>query len=317
MNIKKIYSERKRKKRLPVKAVCRNCESVLYGRYCHFCGQDLFQGSKRTLGSIIYHSAENLFAIDNKLFVSLKYLLFQPGKLTKEYINGRIVRYIHPTKLFWFISILFFMLLAIVPSNEDNLSQSEKLKVETEVTDSTGSSLADVPDKTLNTTDNITTKNAKEKNKTKNDNDLQQYQIKQSFMKYAPYVSFLLIPFFAFLLTIFFRKKEFFYADHLIFALHFHAFVFILFSIYILIDELFPRDHDYDIYFFLVPSIYFLWSLWTVYHPKISTLLFKTFAIMLTYGIAIICSIILLFVASLLLSGNKDVIDKIIINANS
>ncbi|MDR2914276.1 MAG: DUF3667 domain-containing protein [Tannerella sp.] len=262
-----------------------------------------------------YHSVENVLAIDSKLFVTMKYLLFRPGKLTKEYINGKIVRYVHPSKLFWFVSILFFAVLTTILSEENDNKQQKSTQVASTITET--ETVNDIIQSKITENNNIptneTTENAskkkdsgkKKKNTTsQNDNNLVQgYKFKNSFMSYAPYASFLLIPFFAFLLNLFFRKKEMFYADHLTFALHFHTFVFILFLIYILINNLFP-DNESEVYIFMViPLVYFAWALWTVYRPKISTLLFKMSAIFIVYGIAIISTVVLLFIIAIKLSG--------------
>lgn len=315
MNIKEMYSERKRKKTLPVTAVCRNCGNGLYGRYCHICGQDLFKSTKRTLSSMAFHAMENILSIDNKLFVTMKCLLFQPGKLTKEYTNGRIVRYVHPSKLFWFISILFFALLTTTLSDND---KTQKNTSTTEVAVAEDINLIETPENNSISTNKATKKNSgnktskKEKENTSDedsDKPILEYKFKNNFMKYAPYASFLLIPFFAVLLNIFFRKKELFYIDHLTFALHFHAFIFILFSLYILINKVLP-DHDSELYMFLIiPLIYFTWALWTVYRPKIGTLIFKMFAIFIAYGIAILSTIVLLFITAIKISGMSHYLD--------
>ncbi len=313
MNIKKAYSERNRKKILPIQATCRNCGAGLHGRYCHACGQDLFQSTKRTVGSMAFHSMENVISIDSQLFITMKYLLFRPGKLTKEYINGRIVRYVHPSKLFWFISILFFMLLTMNISNKINVGpEKANTVVKKERTIPPESSKAASSAKASEDSDNTITETINNKKNKDKEQILREKQFKSDFLGYAPYVSFLLIPFFALLLNIFFRKKELFYADHLTFALHFHAFMFLLFSAYILIYKLYP-SYDYEVYFFLViPLIYFIWALWVVYRPRKWSLLFKTLAIMFTYGIAIFISLICLIVATAILNENQDEAGKVI-----
>lgn len=302
MNIKKRYLEKRRKKRLPILAVCRNCGTNLHGRYCHYCGQDLFRGTRRTVSNMVFHSMENIFAVDNKLFVTLKYLLFRPGKLTKEYIDGKIVRYVHPSKLFWFISILFFILLSFsVSDNKDAALVGPNTTPETSV--STDAPTKDLSQTTAqNTTSTNKTAENKDVKKKTEEHSVKNYKIKSTFMKFAPYASFLCIPFFAFLLKLFSRRRNIYYVDNLTFALHFHAFVFLLFSIYLLYARLFPNV-EHEIWFFVViPLIYFIIALWTVYRPRISTLLFKTATVMFLYGVTILCMLILLSVFAYTLS---------------
>ncbi len=111
-----------------VHAVCKNCETHLQGRYCHVCGQDVFSGAIRTVKDLTFNAVENMFVLDNKLFSTLKYLIFFPGKLSVEYRNGRVKRFVHPSKLFWFISIIFFTLLTVQIKNL--ISEDEKPNIE-------------------------------------------------------------------------------------------------------------------------------------------------------------------------------------------
>jgi hypothetical protein len=55
---------------------------------------------------------EDQFILDKRLPRTLGSLLFRPGHLTVEYVNGRIVRYIHPFRLYLVTSIIFFLLLS-------------------------------------------------------------------------------------------------------------------------------------------------------------------------------------------------------------
>jgi hypothetical protein len=105
--MKSLFPKQKNKKVLPVQSVCRNCGTQLSGRYCHCCGQDLFAGGEKTVGEILYHTFDTVFAWDNKIFRTLVSLMFYPGKLTKEFFSGKIVQYVYPAKLFWFIPFFF------------------------------------------------------------------------------------------------------------------------------------------------------------------------------------------------------------------
>ncbi len=86
-------------------------------------------GARRSIRDLTFNMTENIFSFDDKIFSTLIYLLFVPGKLTKEYMKGRIVSYVHPSKLFWFISILFFTLLTIHIDKEKE--SKEKTEEET------------------------------------------------------------------------------------------------------------------------------------------------------------------------------------------
>ena len=101
---------------------CLNCGTVLEGKFCHNCGQENLQ-IRENFGHMMNHAVSDYFHFDHQFFHTLKPLLLQPGKLTNEYMAGRRVQYLHPIKMYIFISIVYFLLLF--------QSAAEKTKTET------------------------------------------------------------------------------------------------------------------------------------------------------------------------------------------
>ncbi len=60
---------------------------------------------------MITHAVSDYFHFDHQFFHTLKPLFFSPGKLTNEYMAGRRVQYLHPVKMYIFISLVYFVLL--------------------------------------------------------------------------------------------------------------------------------------------------------------------------------------------------------------
>lgn len=89
---------------------CLNCGAELQGKYCHSCGQENLQ-IKESFGHMITHAVSDYFHFDHQFFHTLKPLFFSPGKLTNEYMAGRRVQYLHPVKMYIFISLVYFVLL--------------------------------------------------------------------------------------------------------------------------------------------------------------------------------------------------------------
>jgi hypothetical protein len=89
---------------------CLNCGAELQGKYCHACGQENLQ-IKESFGHMMNHAISDYFHFDHQFFHTLKPLLFKPGKLTNEYMAGRRVQYLHPVKMYIFISLVYFVLL--------------------------------------------------------------------------------------------------------------------------------------------------------------------------------------------------------------
>ena len=90
--------------------ICLNCGSEVYGRYCHVCGQENVEPNE-SFGHLVRHFFEDITHFDGKFFTTLKYLLFKPGFLSKEYIAGKRVRYLHPIRMYVFTSFIFFFVI--------------------------------------------------------------------------------------------------------------------------------------------------------------------------------------------------------------
>ena len=60
---------------------------------------------------------EDFLDLDSRFMRTLKPLLFQPGKLTRDYLSGRRFRYTPPLRLYIFSSMAFFILAAMLAGN--------------------------------------------------------------------------------------------------------------------------------------------------------------------------------------------------------
>lgn len=89
---------------------CLNCGATLQGKYCHVCGQENLE-LKESFGHMMNHAISDYFHFDHQFFHTLKPLLFKPGFLTNEYMGGRRAQYLHPVKMYIFISIVYFLVL--------------------------------------------------------------------------------------------------------------------------------------------------------------------------------------------------------------
>jgi hypothetical protein len=66
---------------------------------------------KESVGHLIGHFFADITHFDSKIFVTLKDLMFRPGFLTREYVEGRRTRYLNPIRMYIFISAIFFVAL--------------------------------------------------------------------------------------------------------------------------------------------------------------------------------------------------------------
>ena len=91
---------------------CANCDSQLAGQYCAICGQRT-KNRMITLWELIREASDIIVSLDSKLWRTLTLLLFRPGRLTRDYLEGKRARYVAPLRLFLGLTLLFFFLVAI------------------------------------------------------------------------------------------------------------------------------------------------------------------------------------------------------------
>lgn len=93
---------------------CLNCGTNVNERFCSHCGQENTE-TRQSFGHLARHFFEDLTHYDSGFWRTIKYLLFRPALLTKEYLAGKRVSYVPPVRLYIFISFLCFFLPAILP----------------------------------------------------------------------------------------------------------------------------------------------------------------------------------------------------------
>jgi hypothetical protein len=87
---------------------CLNCGTIVQGHYCQHCGQENIV-PKETFWHMVTHFFYDITHFDGSFFTTLKDLLFKPGFLTREYMNGRRKSYLHPVRMYVFTSAVFFL----------------------------------------------------------------------------------------------------------------------------------------------------------------------------------------------------------------
>ena len=87
---------------------CLNCGTILEGKFCHNCGQENLE-MKESFGHMLNHAISDYFHFDYQFFHTLKPLFLKPGHLTNEYNAGHRAQYLHPVKMYIFISLVFFL----------------------------------------------------------------------------------------------------------------------------------------------------------------------------------------------------------------
>jgi hypothetical protein len=89
-------------------ARCDNCGAAVSGHYCAACGQRL-EAPVQSLWHFTREATEDVTHADSRLWRTLGALLFRPGYLTREFLDGRRARYLPPVRLYLVISVVFFL----------------------------------------------------------------------------------------------------------------------------------------------------------------------------------------------------------------
>jgi hypothetical protein len=120
-------------RRLAGSAACMNCGTSLQGPFCYYCGQP-DKNLMRFFPALMRELLEDTLDFDSRFMRTLKPLLFKPGKLTRDYLDGRRFRYVPPLRLYIFSSIAFFFLAAMLTGDVIKINNGD---VKTEI-DSSG-----------------------------------------------------------------------------------------------------------------------------------------------------------------------------------
>jgi hypothetical protein len=89
---------------------CENCGHLLQGRYCAACSQKHLTAHDWSFGHLFHEAFHELFHLDGKIVRTLRLLLFRPGALSQEYLQGQRIQQIHPIRLFLTVTAVFFLL---------------------------------------------------------------------------------------------------------------------------------------------------------------------------------------------------------------
>ncbi len=87
---------------------CLNCGRPLNGPYCAGCGQKR-QRTDLTLREFLHEATHELTNWDGKIPSTLKALFFRPGVLTDDFLAGRRARWLSPLRVYLLCSLAFFV----------------------------------------------------------------------------------------------------------------------------------------------------------------------------------------------------------------
>jgi len=339
--------------------ICLNCGRDVTERFCTNCGQENIE-PRENFRSLLTHFINDFTHFDGKFFHTIRVLLFQPGELSKAYITGKRASYLHPIRMYLFISFAFFLFIYLTekvsstavhtsqtppidsvtsvltqqittlqkkqqPNDSsigdfvirERILQLEKskwqLKADTTkateiwlalndsavVFDSKDSSLANAewyelqqqqlaPEKRDSRAEHwIKKKIAGTNGKFRSGSELATF-LGEKFYAQLPKLLFISLPLIALLLKgLYFRRKQWMYADHAILTLHIFSATFLLLAINLIFSLLFTSLHwklinrILEIGFGILFPIYYYCSLRNFYGQAVGKTIWKTLLLLL------------------------------------
>lgn len=296
---------------------CANCQYQFEGidNYCPNCGQEN-HSHHAPFKHIFIELIESLTHFDTKFFATVKALFLKPGLLTKDYIEDKRARYVPPVRLYVFVSFIFFFLLSVFSKSDRTSPMSREANPRTAPIKIIGQQ---------NTQDSIIAALEKEKNitdsmvdsvinsKLPNEGWIAKIFLRQSirselglitrddvnhvFVKYIGIVVFILMPIFAILLLMLYIRRERLYIEHLIFSVHFHAFVFVILIFAFLLYKITLED-EWSVYLSFIIPIYSTIALKRVYENSWPKTVLKSLLLTISYITCISVAMLLTYFIS-------------------
>lgn len=91
---------------------CPNCNTQLlkHENFCPNCGQENHTHNN-SMRELWHDFIGSLFNFDGKIWTTLSTLFLSPGKVSKDYVEGKKIRYVPPLRMYIFVSAICFLVL--------------------------------------------------------------------------------------------------------------------------------------------------------------------------------------------------------------
>ncbi|MGE0813701.1 MAG: DUF3667 domain-containing protein [Vicinamibacterales bacterium] len=189
---------------------CANCHATLTGPYCARCGQHESASHPATLAHLAHELTHELLHVDGKIWRTLKALFVQPGRLTEAYWAGQRAGWIGPIRIFLIAAGLHALFVpGIGPMNLQTLVQRSpdgtlriSMGTAAETRRGVGGATALPPEETADYVG----------------------RLRRAYLS----VRYAAVPLFALASLAVYRRRQAYYAAHVVLAVHFYSFWYFL-----------------------------------------------------------------------------------------
>jgi hypothetical protein len=192
---------------------CHNCGIKLTGPYCAACGQKSVPLNV-TLHEFVHELTHETLHVDGRIFQSMRRLVTSPGFLTREYLEGRRARWISPIRLYLIFSVAYFGLSALTGFRVGFYESGKQ--------SGWNFSIRNAPQVGVTVEDDKDAEDEAKKLGFETVAELRE-AVNHAILAWIPRVMFVLLPLFAWLVALAYRRVDPNYLHHLIFSVHVHA----------------------------------------------------------------------------------------------
>lgn len=189
---------------------CANCGTSLHGPYCHACGQHESASHPATVGHLFHELTHELLHVDGKIWRTARSLFTRPGELTEAYWKGSRVGWIGPFRILLIAAALHAVAVpGIGPMNWPTVIQR-------------------MPDGTRDVS--IGTGAERRRGQDggvlvpQSEGDAYAAKLKRAYLS----VRYLAVPIFALAVLALYRRRQPYYAGHVVLAAHYYSFWYLV-----------------------------------------------------------------------------------------
>jgi len=262
---------------------CRNCGAQAPLKFCPECGQETTLHPP-TLGEFLHEFVGHYVALEGTLWRTLALLLRHPGRLTREYLDGRRRRYVLPLRLYLTASFVFFLVLKLVAASVHAASGGARPKFEQMqlgVCGGAGQRACGRVEAVFNESLKRLQEHPQE----------EMEHTRDHLLHWAPYAIFILLPAFAGIMMLAYRSRRMTYGEHFVFSLHLHAFWFLAGLVLMALPGAVSDLAQ------LAVMIYGVWAMRETYGGRWWPTVLRALLVAALYGIVLIAAIIVLGIA--------------------